>query len=380
MLKRLIVAVMLLASTTVYAGTSTIDVTAGFVVGPGEQAPSLYDFLIFNGFQSFTDNLVQVPSSTTLLESPSVYIPLASGSTVTTDHMIIRDDSWLAIDNPETSPVFGANANNFSSEEGCILWSFARVRANGDDLRLNMLRFDCVVSNGVLSSLVPSGSYETAEYIWSVTRTVLGIGYGGDGQFGGGDDVLYDASGSADTPVDEIWVIADFGISQDGLLYPGTGQAQLDSAVSNLNQFAPFSFTNTFFVEVGGNSVASSSSTINIDPAVVSGEGEGEGEGEIQNPHSADQDADGSISLPELLRVIQFFNLLSYSCNFVSEDGYAGGTSGTYDCEYHSSDYSPADWTIGLTELLRMIQFFNVGSYYECPSPPSEDGYCVGTP
>ena len=113
----------------------------------------------------------------------------------------------------------------------------------------------------------------------------------------------------------------------------------------------------------------------------VEGEGTPEGtpegtvEGEIP-PHSADQNGDGQINLSELLRVIQFFNFGEYHCDSQSEDGYAPGP-GNHSCNPHASDYNPQDWVISLSELLRLIQFFNSGGYYPCEG--GEDGYCAGT-
>ncbi|MGC8846049.1 MAG: DUF4397 domain-containing protein, partial [Candidatus Hydrogenedens sp.] len=116
---------------------------------------------------------------------------------------------------------------------------------------------------------------------------------------------------------------------------------------------------------------------------VLEGEGtpegliEGEGEGETPTPpHSADQNGDWKISLSELLRVIQFFNSQGYHCDPQGEDGYAPGLEGDKTCTPHASDYAPPDWTINLSELLRVIQFFNVGGYYPCQG--GEDGYCAG--
>lgn len=117
----------------------------------------------------------------------------------------------------------------------------------------------------------------------------------------------------------------------------------------------------------------------------IEGEGSPEGlEGEGETPrtiHSADQDENGQISISELLRVIQFFNMGGYHCALpgeVSEDGYIPGYEGDKNCPPHSSDYSPQDWTISLNELLRLIQFFNMGGYYYCPG--TEDNFCPGTP
>lgn len=114
----------------------------------------------------------------------------------------------------------------------------------------------------------------------------------------------------------------------------------------------------------------------------VEGEGTPEGtpegtvEGEVP-PHNADQNGDGVINLSELLRVIQFFNFGAYHCDSSSEDGYAPGP-GDQNCTPHASDYNPQDWVVSLSELLRLIQFFNSGGYYPCEG--GEDGYCPGTP
>ena len=48
-----------------------------------------------------------------------------------------------------------------------------------------------------------------------------------------------------------------------------------------------------------------------------------------------------------------------------------------HDCAQHSSDYSPADWVIELGEMLRLVQFYNLGGYIACDG--SEDGFCVLT-
>ena len=79
--------------------------------------------------------------------------------------------------------------------------------------------------------------------------------------------------------------------------------------------------------------------------------------------HSADSSPDFRISLSELLRVIQFYNVGAFSCQEGTEDGYVPGSAGDQACGVHDSDYMPADWTIQLSELLRMIQFFNTFGY-----------------
>lgn len=110
---------------------------------------------------------------------------------------------------------------------------------------------------------------------------------------------------------------------------------------------------------------------------------EGEGEGFVfERPiHSADVDADHIINLTELLRVIQFFNLPGYCCAEPSEpteDGYKPGPCSNFSCYPHTGDYRPNFWRFDLTELLRVIQFFNIGGYHYCPDQLTEDFYCPG--
>jgi len=100
-------------------------------------------------------------------------------------------------------------------------------------------------------------------------------------------------------------------------------------------------------------------------------------EGSEEGPHTADQDNNNVISLSELLRVIQFFNSTGLHCQAGTEDGYAPG-QGDQTCAAHDSDYNPQDWLITLSELLRIIQFFNSGGYYSCPGEGTEDGFCPG--
>ncbi len=86
------------------------------------------------------------------------------------------------------------------------------------------------------------------------------------------------------------------------------------------------------------------------------------------NYHSADYNPpDYRISLSELLRVVQFYNTGIYHCSSDSNDGYAVGDEDK-NCAPHDTDYDPQDWKINLKELLRLIQFYNVGGYYADPN------------
>jgi hypothetical protein len=96
--------------------------------------------------------------------------------------------------------------------------------------------------------------------------------------------------------------------------------------------------------------------------------------------HAADQDENFSINLNELLRVIQFFNTGGITCYSAGEDGYrpvANPSSLFYSqpCLRHSAD-TDFNWRINLSELLRVVQIFNIGAYDYCPFADTEDGFC----
>ena len=94
-------------------------------------------------------------------------------------------------------------------------------------------------------------------------------------------------------------------------------------------------------------------------------------------PHSADTDKDWHVSLPELLRIIQFYNVGAYHCDGTTPDGFAPGPGNT-SCTPHNADYNPTDWKISLVELYLMIQFYNapIGVYHVRAG--TEDGFAPG--
>jgi uncharacterized repeat protein (TIGR03806 family) len=98
------------------------------------------------------------------------------------------------------------------------------------------------------------------------------------------------------------------------------------------------------------------------------------GEGETR--HSADQNGNGTLDLGEVLRVIQLYNAEGLHCDAGTEDGYAPGAGDTATCEPHASDYVTQDWVVSLSELLRLIQLYNMGSFHPCDTG-SEDGFCA---
>jgi len=92
--------------------------------------------------------------------------------------------------------------------------------------------------------------------------------------------------------------------------------------------------------------------------------------------HSMDIDSDFQVDLSELLRVVQFFNSDGFHVEEGTEDGYAPGLGEKTDA-YHAAD-TDQDWHISLSELLRAIQFFNMGEFHQCPNNNTEDRYCPG--
>lgn len=93
---------------------------------------------------------------------------------------------------------------------------------------------------------------------------------------------------------------------------------------------------------------------------------------------STDTNRNYKIELSELLRIIQFFNSSGFHCEEGTEDGYAPGYEGfdNFSCPFHTADYYPPNWHISLEEVLRAIQFFNSAGYYRCPFM-AEDHYCL---
>jgi len=125
--------------------------------------------------------------------------------------------------------------------------------------------------------------------------------------------------------------------------------------------------TGTFTLEVP---LAYGSMYLSTKP--VAAEGEGEGEGEVLF-HSADTNRDNAIDTSELLAVIQLYHAGSYHCT--PAGGYAPGP-GDQTCAPHDSDYAGGpDWSVGLGELLRAVQFHQAGVCRYCGE--SEDGFCL---
>jgi len=91
--------------------------------------------------------------------------------------------------------------------------------------------------------------------------------------------------------------------------------------------------------------------------------------------HLGDWTGDNAFSLSEVLRLVQFYNVGSYGCDAGTEDGFAPGSPDRI-CSPHTADYQTgADWSVSLNELLRVIQLFNAGGFSLCEQ--GEDGFCL---
>ncbi|MBI1317353.1 MAG: hypothetical protein GC168_00205 [Candidatus Hydrogenedens sp.] len=99
-------------------------------------------------------------------------------------------------------------------------------------------------------------------------------------------------------------------------------------------------------------------------------------EGEpAQSFYSGDYTAPyGELDLGELMRGIQLFNARAYHCDDTTEDGYAPYPGSRVGCLPHASDYLQQDWVISLSEVLRLVQLFNIGGFSACEA--GEDGVC----
>jgi Leucine-rich repeat (LRR) protein len=144
---------------------------------------------------------------------------------------------------------------------------------------------------------------------------------------------------------------------------------------------SPFAFAR-WEGDIGSSNAAATSITVLMSSnRSITAVFEPQGEGEIDF-HAADRDYDSVLSLSELLRVIQFYNAGGLRCAATpdaTEDGYLPGTlNGGTGCAPHTTDYNPQDWLISLSELLRAIQFYNSLGYRYCPGDGTEDGFCPG--
>ncbi len=94
---------------------------------------------------------------------------------------------------------------------------------------------------------------------------------------------------------------------------------------------------------------------------------------------SADTNGDSIVQLTELLRLIQLYNAGLYACAEnagATEDGFSlSATLNEPACVLHSIDQN-RDKVISLSELLRGIQLYNLGGYTWCPTGGTEDGFC----
>jgi len=97
--------------------------------------------------------------------------------------------------------------------------------------------------------------------------------------------------------------------------------------------------------------------------------------------HSGDTNGDYLFNLSELIRIIQLYNAPGYACAGSpgdTEDGFEprAPESGDQVCDSHAIDIDGSKG-VSLSELLRGIQLFNLGNYQFCSEQQTEDGFCA---
>jgi hypothetical protein len=132
----------------------------------------------------------------------------------------------------------------------------------------------------------------------------------------------------------------------------------------------------TFEVDDGRGGTDTGKVTVTI--GVYSSADSGVGDDEDCKPN------DYKICLSEMLRVVQIYNMTAtgaYHCDPEGEDGYNPGDGDQKSCDPHTSDYNPKDWKINLSELLRMVQFYTLRGYHALPDGVDDeegDGLLAG--
>jgi hypothetical protein len=97
--------------------------------------------------------------------------------------------------------------------------------------------------------------------------------------------------------------------------------------------------------------------------------------------HSGDTNGDYVFNLSELIRIIQLYNATGYACAGTpgdTEDGFEPRAPEGSDpvCDSHAIDIDGSKG-VSLSELLRGIQLFNLGDYQFCSEQQTEDGFCA---
>ncbi len=278
------------------------------------------------------------------------------------------------------------NASNYLSVEGTVpvvvnkgiptvsTWPAASALTYGANLSASTL------SGGAASM---SGSFE-----FSAPWTVPPAGtYDAAVDFVPDDDEHYETvSGTVQVAVAKATAVVQFNALTQ--FYDGTAkEVEVVTIPAGLSVTVLYDGETTAPSSIGEYSV-----TATVDETNYVGNASGtfeirvatEGESCLREFHSADINQDNTINLSELLRVVQFYNSGGLHCATPSdstEDGYVAHAGANQDCCPHSADYrpDPTDWVIDITELLRIIQLYNSNAYYFCPeNPSSDDTYCAG--
>lgn len=281
--------------------------------------------------------------------------------------------SWLAAQGD--ADLDGVcNLGEYNAAQGSLLGFLIAATTTESALGAEQCEFVCATPEGEDEGETP---LEGEQERWTLTIIKEGAGTG---------DVVVSPE-QADYAHGQTVTLTVF-LGANSVFFGWNGVAGQQQLGENGNEVLPILGTNKYTLHMNGNKVIRPHfylyAPLEGEEEGDSGEGEGLSEGEIPaRTSSADLNRDGYITLDELLRVIQLFNGGAYYCDPESEDGVSlmpltEGEEAARDCPFHTSDYNPANWKIELTELLRIVQFFNLGGYAACPE--SEDGFCVAEP
>lgn len=170
--------------------------------------------------------------------------------------------------------------------------------------------------------------------------------------------------------------IADISNTESGAIAVFYGGSALsDGQIATIFlEVAPDSEVDSTISITGG---VSSASTVEAVALPLTVNGTGVAVQALSGAHRADTNANGRIGTNEVLRAIQLYSFGALYCDESTEDGYSGN-EGPRDCAPHDLDFEAQDWRIGLSELLRCIQFYNApaGAYHR--DSGGEDGFRPG--
>lgn len=197
-------------SATIIGGDYKIE--TGFVVAPNsESSPSWGGFL--TNFSTYFQNGLEVGIDAEAFEVAGPYI--TPGNVTSTSSF----NNWNGVENP---------TGNFAGEFGSRVHHYfiAKGKTKEDKITLNDVSYQWTSDDGVLNL---TGDLTGTNY----SGSYIGIDYGGDGLFGGGDDT-YSSLGQSGS--DDFNAIAGIGPGNGYAPFgSGDNQQQMDNIASDID-------------------------------------------------------------------------------------------------------------------------------------------------